>query len=186
MDFDVIGIDEGQFYADIVEFSNKAANSGKIVIMSALNGTFEQTGFPTIMELIPMCEKVKKLSAICKVCSANANYSFKTTPTNSKGLIQIGGSESYIPVCRECLIDKQAEKDALNEQISESTAAAEQNTLMTDNEMQTPVLAKEVRHTSNFSDNNNQVAHNNTLISPERDVRQFTEGVEAKLRNRGD
>jgi len=106
-DFEVLGIDEGQFYSDIVEFSQMAANSGKIVIMSALNGTFEQTGFPCIMELIPLCEKVKKLSSICKLCSANANYTYKTTPSNSKGFVQIGGAESYIPLCRECLLDKQ-------------------------------------------------------------------------------
>jgi len=34
--YDVIGIDEGQFFQDIVEFSEKAANSGKIVIISSL------------------------------------------------------------------------------------------------------------------------------------------------------
>ena len=34
--FDVIGIDEGQFFVDIVEFSEMAANSGKVVIISSL------------------------------------------------------------------------------------------------------------------------------------------------------
>lgn len=34
--FDVIGIDEGQFFEDIYEFAETAANMGKIVIMSAL------------------------------------------------------------------------------------------------------------------------------------------------------
>ena len=162
-----------------------AANSGKIVIMSALNGTFEQTGFPCIMELIPLCEKVKKLSSICKLCSANANYTYKTTPSNSKGFVQIGGAESYIPLCRECLLDKQKqEKQAiLFEGQSESTAAADQNVLMSDSEMQTPVLDKD-RTAANLSDNAKKVA--NTFISPERDVRQFTEGVEGKLRNRQD
>ena len=37
-DFDVIGIDEGQFFPDIVEFSESAANSGKIVVIAALDG----------------------------------------------------------------------------------------------------------------------------------------------------
>ena len=64
-EFDVIGIDEGQFFSDIVEFSEKAANDGKIVIMSALSGTFEKKGWANILQLIPLCEKVKKLSAIC-------------------------------------------------------------------------------------------------------------------------
>ncbi len=37
-EYDIIGIDEGQFYEDIVEFAQKAAGAGKIVIISSLNG----------------------------------------------------------------------------------------------------------------------------------------------------
>lgn len=36
MPFDVIGVDEGQFFEDIVQFSEKAASHGKIVIVSSL------------------------------------------------------------------------------------------------------------------------------------------------------
>lgn len=35
-DFDVIGIDEGQFFSDLVSFAEKAANAQKIVIISSL------------------------------------------------------------------------------------------------------------------------------------------------------
>jgi len=38
--YDVIGIDEGQFFTDIVEFAEEFANHGKIVIISSLSGTF--------------------------------------------------------------------------------------------------------------------------------------------------
>lgn len=38
--FDVLGIDEGQFFTDIVEFAEKAANEQKIVIIASLQGTF--------------------------------------------------------------------------------------------------------------------------------------------------
>lgn len=38
--YDVIGIDEGQFFTDIVEFAELFANNGKIVIISSLSGTF--------------------------------------------------------------------------------------------------------------------------------------------------
>jgi len=40
--FDVIGIDEGQFFDDLVEFSESCANEGKIVIISALNSDFKK------------------------------------------------------------------------------------------------------------------------------------------------
>ena len=49
MAYDVIGVDEGQFFADIVEFSEKAANAGKVVIISSLQGTFLRGAFPNIL-----------------------------------------------------------------------------------------------------------------------------------------
>ena len=68
LDFQVIGIDEGQFFEDIDEFAERAAGLGKIVIVSSLQGTFLREAFPKILNLIPKCEKVKKLSAVCKIC----------------------------------------------------------------------------------------------------------------------
>ena len=68
MAYDVIGIDEGQFFSDIVEFSEKAASVGKVVVISSLQGTFHRGAFPEILSLIPKCEKIKKLTAICKLC----------------------------------------------------------------------------------------------------------------------
>jgi len=37
--YDCIGIDEGQFYIDVVDFAENAALAGKIVIISALSGS---------------------------------------------------------------------------------------------------------------------------------------------------
>lgn len=51
---------------------------GKVVILSALDGTFLRTGFENIINLIPKAEKVKKLAAICKICGANAYFTFRT------------------------------------------------------------------------------------------------------------
>ena len=34
--YDVIGIDEGQFFTDIVEFADKAANENKMVVITSL------------------------------------------------------------------------------------------------------------------------------------------------------
>ena len=67
-DYDVIAVDEGQFFNDVVTFAEKAANANKIVIVSSLQGTFLRGEFPVITSLIPKCEKIKKLTAICKLC----------------------------------------------------------------------------------------------------------------------
>lgn len=60
-DFDCIGIDEGQFYPDIVHFAENAASKGKVVIISALSGTFLRKPFNDVLDLIPKCEKIKQL-----------------------------------------------------------------------------------------------------------------------------
>jgi thymidine kinase len=61
-----------------VEWADCAANEGKLVIISALDGTFLRTGFESILQLIPKAEKVKKLQAICRNCNQNASFSFRT------------------------------------------------------------------------------------------------------------
>lgn len=99
-DFDVIGIDEGQFFSDLVSFAETAANSQKIVIISALQGTFVRGKWQNITELIPLCEKVKKLSAICKLCKVNASFTFRTASGNCQRTI--GGADMYMPLCRDC------------------------------------------------------------------------------------
>ncbi len=38
--FDVVAIDEGQFFPEITEFCESLANAGKIVIVAALDATF--------------------------------------------------------------------------------------------------------------------------------------------------
>lgn len=98
--FDVIGVDEGQFFSDIVEFSEKAANLGKVVIISSLQGTFLRGAFPEILNLIPKCEKIKKLTAICKLCKQNASFTFRTASKDCHTMI--GGENMYMPLCREC------------------------------------------------------------------------------------
>ena len=100
MNFDVVGIDEGQFFEDLVEFSELAANSGKVVIISSLQGTFLRGAFPNILKLIPKCEKIKKLTAICKLCKQNASFTFRTASKDCQTMI--GGENMYMPLCREC------------------------------------------------------------------------------------
>lgn len=98
--YDVVGIDEGQFFPDLVRFAELAANSQKIVIISSLQGTFNRTAWDQISELIPLCEKVDKLSAICKLCKVNASFTFRTADKNLKKMI--GGADMYMPLCRDC------------------------------------------------------------------------------------
>jgi thymidine kinase len=100
--YDVVGIEEGQFFDKIDIYANILANCGIKLYISALDGTFKQTGFENIMNLIPHAENVLKLKAICMKCKNN-EASFTIRKTNSDDLIIIGGSEMYMAVCRQCL-----------------------------------------------------------------------------------
>jgi len=97
---EVIGIDEGQFFPDVVEFTERMANMGKTVIVAALDGTFQRKPFGDILQLVPMSESVTKLNAVCMICYKDAAYT-KRLSDDTK-IEVIGGSDMYISVCRNC------------------------------------------------------------------------------------
>ena len=72
--YEVIGIDEGQFFPDVVEFSEEMADLGKTVIIAALDGTYQRKGFPNVLELVPLAEHVIKLTAVCMICFDDGSY----------------------------------------------------------------------------------------------------------------
>ena len=96
--FDVIGIDEGQFFPDLNEFCERAANEGKVVIVAALDGTFERKPFGAVCNLIPLAEHVEKLTAVCRLTGGDASFSRRLGSETAVELI--GGAEAYIPVSR--------------------------------------------------------------------------------------
>eukprot|EP00898_Chlorokybus_atmophyticus_P005801 jgi/Chlat1/6221/Chrsp44S09039 len=73
-----IAIDEGQFFADVVEYCERWANEGKIVIVAALDGTFERKPFKRVLELVPLAESVVKLNAVCTSCHGDAAFTKRT------------------------------------------------------------------------------------------------------------
>jgi len=99
-DFDVIGIDEGQFFPDVVEFADELANRGKTVVIAALDGDFKRKNFNRILELVPLAEHVVKLNAVCMVCAGDAAFTKRISKDDR--IEVIGGSEMYMATCREC------------------------------------------------------------------------------------
>ncbi|AMB18394.1 M061R [Myxoma virus] len=97
---EVIGIDEGQFFPNIVSFCERMANAGKVLIVAALDGTFQRKPFTNICELIPLAENVTKLNAVCMYCYKDASFSKRLG--NETEIEIIGGSDKYKSVCRKC------------------------------------------------------------------------------------
>lgn len=81
---DVVCIDEGQFFPDLVEYCNKWADAGKTVIVAGLNGTFKQEPFNQIAKLQPTVEVFNKLYAICIRCNnSQASFQLKLSLTHT-------------------------------------------------------------------------------------------------------
>eukprot|EP00742_Colponemidia_sp_Colp-10_P004780 GILJ01005100.1.p1 GENE.GILJ01005100.1~~GILJ01005100.1.p1 ORF type:complete len:251 (+),score=42.94 GILJ01005100.1:50-802(+) len=99
-EYNCIGIDEGQFFPDVVEFAEQFANQGKTVVVAALDATFERKPFGTVLQLIPLAESVTKLTSVCMICNGEAAFTKRTTTDTQVELI--GGSDVYMSVCRSC------------------------------------------------------------------------------------
>ena len=97
----VIGIDEGQFYPDAPEFIEEWATSGIKVICACLDSTWEYKPFGRVHEIIAQSENVHKLKAVCMTCGADASWTKRINTTN-KSIEDIGGSDKYLAVCRNC------------------------------------------------------------------------------------
>jgi thymidine kinase len=112
--YDVIGIDEGQFFPDLVEVSEKLALLNKIVIISALNGDFRMEPFPVISRIISKADKIKLLKAYCFNCHKDAKFSLRIVQSNE--IVLIGAGEAYKPACRKChkYFSMEREKGNLN------------------------------------------------------------------------
>jgi len=96
--YDVIGIDEIQFFDDC-EIINNWANNNKLIICAGLDADSNLRPFGKILNLIVISEKVYKLSAICR-CGLDASFTLKNIKNNT--LIEVGGIDKYHPVCRNC------------------------------------------------------------------------------------
>ena len=98
---DTILINEGQFFPDLLEFVNNLLHIGKNVYICGLDGDFERKKFGQILDLIPICDKVTKLTSLCSLCKNGKPGIFSMRLTNEKEQTVVG-SDNYIPVCRKC------------------------------------------------------------------------------------
>jgi thymidine kinase len=100
-DFEVVGIDEAQFFGDeLVSVCNELANRGKRVIVAGLDMDFQGKPFGPIPALLATAEYVTKVHAICIRCGNLAQYSHRTVKNDD--LVMLGETDSYEPLCRYC------------------------------------------------------------------------------------
>ncbi len=102
---DVILINEGQFFSDLYEVVVDMLNKNKRVYICGLDGDFERKKFGSVLDLIPLCDKVTKLTSLCSSCKDGTPGIFSMRLTNETEQT-IVGSDNYIPVCRKCYNNK--------------------------------------------------------------------------------
>jgi thymidine kinase len=98
---EVILINEGQFFSDLYEVVDDMLNKGKKVYVCGLDGDFKRHKFGQMLDLIPICDKVTKLTSLCSICKNGTPGIFSKRITTEKEQT-IVGSDNYIPVCRIC------------------------------------------------------------------------------------
>ena len=97
---EVLVIEEAQFFKDLYKVVVKAADiDNKIVIVAGLDGDSNREEFGDILRLIPKCDSVKKLHALCVKCKDGTSASFTKRLIKNNSQIYIGVSE-FIAVCR--------------------------------------------------------------------------------------
>lgn len=101
----VVLINEGQFFPDLYEVVLDMLDNNKKVYICGLDGDFERKKFGTILDLIPLCDKVNKLTSLCSLCKDGTRGIFSMRLTNETEQT-IVGSDNYIPVCRKCYTNK--------------------------------------------------------------------------------
>ena len=97
----VILINEGQFFPDLEEFVKLLLVNDKKVYVCGLDGDFERKKFGQILDLIPLCDKVTKLTSLCSICKDGTPGIFSKRLSFEKEQTLVGSS-NYIPVCRKC------------------------------------------------------------------------------------
>ena len=103
---DVILIEEAQFFKGLHKFVvNAADNDNKIIIVSGLDGDSNRNVFGEILKLIPHCDKVMKLHALCSICSDGTPACFTKRTVENKEQILVGVNQ-FIPVCRKHFLNK--------------------------------------------------------------------------------
>jgi thymidine kinase len=98
---DVIGIDEAQFFDNLLpEVCDKLAQRGARVIVAGLDMDYTGKPFGQMPYLLAKADYITKLHAICVKCGNIANYSYRKTTGQS--LILLGEGSLYEPRCRYC------------------------------------------------------------------------------------
>lgn len=103
--YDVVAIDEGQFFANLrAAVMVMAETHGQHIIVAGLSGDFERKPFGEMLDLIPVADDVTFKRALCKTCCHPARLAaFTKRLSGETELVSV--HNNYIAVCRMCFMN---------------------------------------------------------------------------------
>ena len=98
---DIFFINEGQFFKDLYEWVDWLVNKKKKkVYVCGLDGDFQRKKFGSILDIVPLCDDIIKLKAICKDCkNIEGIFTYRLSNEIEQTVI---GSDNYTSLCRKC------------------------------------------------------------------------------------
>ena len=102
-DYDVVAIDEAQFFLNLDIFVKKLSDyMGKRVILAALSGDYMRKPWPGVDKLIALSDDIVHCKAICVLCHNPAPFTKKHGKSAEHN--DIGAEDKYSSVCRKCYL----------------------------------------------------------------------------------
>lgn len=104
----IIGVDESQFFKDLNLVKTWISKYKKRVIVVGLDGDYKRNKFGTVLDLIPYCDTVIKLTAYCTICAksgvlVSALFTHRTNScVDENNVINVGAHDKYQALCRSC------------------------------------------------------------------------------------
>lgn len=98
---DIIVIEEAHFFNDLYEFVILSCKNNKKVYITGLSGDFKLEPIGEILKLIPHCDTIEKLSALCLQCNDGSPAYFSKRIIQNTDQFLVGSEDVYIPVCRK-------------------------------------------------------------------------------------
>jgi thymidine kinase len=108
--YDVIGVDEAQFFPDLVKSVKSWVSQGKHVICAGLDSDIHMNPFGHLHELLHFADDFVKLKAVCGKCisenkgfltlTKGASFTGKYSKLCDGNVVEIGGADKYYASCR--------------------------------------------------------------------------------------
>ena len=117
---DIIIIEEAQFFNGLYDFIKTQVDStNKKFIVIGLSGGFKRQKLGEVLDLIPICERISKLDALCVHCKdgtlAPFSHRIAKLDINMTTADLVGGSGDYIALCRRHYLLLNSNKNEIEE-----------------------------------------------------------------------